>query len=159
MSNIDDIVSYEVERSIDQVNYSAVVRVVNNGNYVFTVQDQGDYTGTIYYRLKIRRSNGTTAYSPIVHVTKNVNSFFNQLNLFPNPVTHQLQVSVLARTNATTHFTVFNVSGQRVYHQQLKIMAGYTTVPITVSHLTPGVYWLMVETNGIQERRKFIKTD
>ena len=159
MTNIDDIRSYEVERSIDQVTYSAVVRVANNGQYAFTVKDPSEYSGTVFYRLKIQRHNGTTAYSPIIYVTKNVNSLFNQLHVFPNPVTNQLKVSVLARTAITTHLTVFNVSGQKVYHQQVKIMAGYTTVPITVSDLKPGVYWLMVEANGVQERRKFIKTN
>lgn len=157
MTNIDDIRSYEVERSIDQVTYSAVVRVANNGEYSFTVKDQGEYSGTVFYRLKILHNNGTIAYSPIIHVTKNVNSLFNQLNLFPNPVTTQLKVSVLARKPMTTQLTVFNVSGQRVFQQQVKIMAGYTTLPITVSHLKAGVYWLMVEANGVQERRKFIK--
>ena len=159
MTKIDDISMYEVEHSIDQVSYSAVARVANNGSYTFTVKDQGDYSGTIFYRLKIVRNNGTTAYSPIVHVTKNVNPLFNQVNIFPNPAIHQLTVSVLAKKAVSTQFSVFNVSGQKVYHQQLKLVAGYTTISVPVGQLAPGVYWLMLEANGISERKKFVKSN
>ena len=105
------------------------------------------------------RNDGTSAYSPILPVSRSVNGLFTQVNLYPNPVIHQLKVSILSKKPSVSQVAIFNASGQRVYNQQSKFVAGYTTIQIPVSHLTNGVYWLMLESGGTQERRKFVKAN
>lgn len=159
MTSIDNIRAYEIERSADQVNYSAVAHILNEGKYSFTIYDDGSFTGTVYYRLKLIRYNGTVAYSPITHITKNANEIFNLIHVFPNPATTQLRVITLVKKNMVTQFNIFDAAGRRVYHQQIKLPAGYTTLSIPVTQLSNGVYWLLLEAPGMRERRKFIKSN
>ena len=157
MISIGNISAYEVERSVNQVNYSAIARLSNDGKYLFAISDNDSFTGTIFYRLKIIRNNGTISYSQIIHVTRKGNHVFYQLNVFPNPVRHELKVSTVVKRNVVAQLTLLNAAGQSIYHDQVTLLSGNTTFVVPVSQLSPGVYLLILEAPGIQERRKFIR--
>jgi hypothetical protein len=157
MVSIDNISAYEVERSVNQVNYSAIAYVNNDGKYIFAMSNNDPFIGTIFYRLKIIRKNGMISYSQIIHVTRKGNHGFYQLNVFPNPVRHELKVSTVVKRNVVAQLTLFNASGQSIYHDQVTLLSGNSTFVVPVSQLSPGVYLLILEAPGIKERRKFIR--
>jgi Secretion system C-terminal sorting domain len=157
MRSIEDIQGYEVERSNDQVTYSLIAYVRNNGSYAFSITDKDNLSGTVFYRLKLIHADGTVAYSAIVPVTKTPNTAFSGLNIFPNPVAEQLKVSMRVRNSVKASISIFNSSGQLVHQEQHALAAGYNIITIPVSRLSRGVYWLLLEGNGMQERKRFIR--
>ncbi|MBC7829312.1 MAG: T9SS type A sorting domain-containing protein, partial [Chitinophagaceae bacterium] len=159
MVSIDNIRGYEVQRSIDQVNYSTIAHLRNDGNYTFSINDLDKLGGTFFYRLKLIRTNATVGYSTIIAITKNQQAAFDQLSIFPNPAIHQIKVSAIAKKSTVTKLNIFNASGQRVYHYEYRISAGYILLTVPVDQLSAGVYWLMLEADGLRERKKFIRAN
>ena len=159
MNSISTISSYEIERSVDQVSFSTIARFVNNGNYSFSIDDHDNPSGTTFYRLKIIRRNGSASYSAIISIIRNIDGVLSQLHIFPNPATDQLKVSTLLKKAASVQISIFNVSGQRVFDSRMRFPAGYTTIPVTSSQLANGIYWIVVEAEGLKHRRKFIKSN
>lgn len=157
MFEIRNISSYEVERSTDQVHYSTIEQLDNNAHYTFTVTDNRQFDGIAYYRLKIFRKDGTIGYSKIITVAANVTTVLENFNLFPNPVVDVLNVSIFSRRNVTTKFRIYNSTGECLYMHQFNITRGYNQFTVPVKSFLPGMYWLTIEANGIQERRKFVK--
>ena len=159
MNSIENIRVYEVERSVDQVHFSTIAYLDNNGNYSFSIKDKDNLSGTVFYRLKVIHTDGRVSYSTVLPVTKILTAAFSELNIFPNPAVHQLKITTHVRNTLSTRLSVFNSSGQLVYQQQYRLAAGYNTITIPVSQFSPGVYWLSLEGNGMQERKKFIRTN
>lgn len=157
MTSIDDVSSYELERSVDQVSFTGIGSVANNGKYSFSIIDARSSLGTTYYRLKIIRQNGSISYSSIVIITHHVSSVFNQVTVFPNPATHRLNLSIVTSKNASARIAVYNASGQRTFDRQIRLSAGYQTLSVPVSQYTPGIYLLTLDADGVSERKKFIK--
>jgi hypothetical protein len=157
MHTTENINAYEVERSIDQVYYTKIARVINNNNYAFKAIDKELLTGTAYYRLKLIYTNGHTGYSRIIALTGTVKDAIEKFTLFPNPVSQELNVTTFSHKNLTTKLSIFNTSGHRIYMANYKITPGYTKFTVPVKTLSTGVYWLLLETNGSQEGKLFIK--
>jgi hypothetical protein len=72
------------------------------------------------------------------------------LSIYPNPVDDVLVIKTA--TSLTQKIaTVFDITGKKVYNQQL------LNNELNVSSLQSGVYFLRIESNGKSIRRKFIK--
>ena len=72
------------------------------------------------------------------------------LSIYPNPVDDVLVIKTA--TSLTQKIaTVFDITGKKVYNQQL------LNNELNVSSLQSGVYFLRIESNGKSTRRKFIK--
>ncbi len=71
--------------------------------------------------------------------------------LYPNPASHQLNFS-FNNSNKSVSLTITDVLGKTVIHEN------NTTGNVAVAHLTPGVYFLSVESEGLEIARvKFMK--
>jgi hypothetical protein len=157
MHQVAGIAGYEVERSIDHVHFTTIARIDNKGEYRVAIADQEKISGTSFYRLKITRSNNTVAWSPVVKVTQQVADLLQWVNLFPNPAAQNIRVTMLAKKNMTITVSAYSTNGQRLLVKPFKLSPGYSTVYFPLSTLSPGVYWLAMEYEGVRLMKPFIR--
>ena len=109
-----------VEYSTDGDRFSEVGRVLGKGtstiinNYEF--EHQNPQTGINYYRLRQVDFDGTTDYSKIVSVTIERNTNNNPLNIYPNVVSDNREITLNIENNEPTDITIdiINMNGQIV---------------------------------------------
>jgi hypothetical protein len=157
MHQVAGIAAYEVERSIDKVHFTSMAHIDNMGDYRMLITDREKISGTSFYRLKITRTNNTVAWSAVVKVTHQVADLLQWVNLFPNPATQNIRVTVLAKKNMTITVSAYSTNGQRLLEKPFKLSPGYSTVYLPLSTLSPGVYWLAMEYEGVRVMKPFVK--
>ncbi len=138
---------FEVERSSDGVHWTfyAWVSSVNSNTtrqQEYALLDEHPLRGLNYYRLRQIDRNGKTIVYPSVSVNMGGHNHFQIIN---NPVQQGELMLFLSETdsgNATVR--LFNAVGQLARSWQLEATADQT-LPLDVSGLTGGVWFLQVE--------------
>ncbi|KUG06790.1 hypothetical protein ASU33_05520 [Solirubrum puertoriconensis] len=151
---------FEVERSIDGVNYEKVGQIAGHGttsapqNYSYTDANVGTSAAQVYYRLKQIDRDGTTAYSPVRAVSFGKELAQGNLTLYPNPAHDELTVS-LGTASQNAMVEVYTVNGLFVRKQSFDAAA---TTKLNVSSLPQGTYLLKVTTaTGSVLTSRFVK--
>jgi hypothetical protein len=159
MYETGDIQAYLLERSADQRSYQLLDSVQNQGEKQWTYTDPQNLEGTRYYRLKLLFRNGTSAYSRIVPLSRNIKRTLELTRIQPNPAVDLVQVHLYAGNSGTLKISVFNVLGQRLFRYEGKMESGNTVFNLPVSGLTPGTYLLCIEENETRCMGRFMKTE
>ena len=151
---------FVIERSDDGKLYTAIGAVVAAGNsthknrYSFT--DAGIGSGgkrVVYYRLRMRDRDGTEELSKVLLLNlKPVAGL--QVQLLGNPVQSDIRLS-LAQSTAPVKISIKDAAGKTVRNLQVKAESGTLSIP--AGTLSPGVYFLVAETNGGSNVIKFFK--
>lgn len=137
-----------VQRSSDKVSFTDIGVV--NGKPVLNEIDAyhgNDDISTIkpeiiYYRLKAVMQNGETSVSNIISVRRD-NRKGNIVQIFPNPVNDQLQVSINAATSFTTQIYILDGNGKPVKKYAENILPGNNIFTYSETRNLPnGVYYL-----------------
>lgn len=156
---------FEVQRSIDAVNYVAIgfvnsLAVAGNSsvnlNYAFTDNDVKGIKQ--YYRLKLVDLNGNSKFSNIVTIRSDIPAIISLERLYPNPAatTINLQISLPYRDKLS--ITVTDLSGHKVLQQNISAEPGVNTLPLDVSALPGGNYFIsVVSSNAGISSGKFVK--
>ena len=152
-ANEINIKAYQVEQSIDGVNFVTVGSVVakrgSNGknDYSFLANQQG--MAMAYYRLKIVENGIRSAFSRVVEVQNGISSS-KSLQIFPNPAKEQVNLvytSDAAISNA--HIILIDVVGRKVSDAVYGINQGKNTIEIPLGNVAKGVYLIQLNKNGI----------
>lgn len=153
---------FEVERSIDAVNFELIKTINGNGNtnqnIFYTTLDESPYKeGISYYRLKQIDNNGDFDYSNIEAL--NVPEGLTLINLYPNPVGDQFRISLTASTNDAVTINIRNSLGQTTRKVNGQVSKGYNSFNIDVSEFSSGNYFIEIITQSslYKVERKFIK--
>jgi subtilisin-like proprotein convertase family protein len=138
---------YEIERSVDGVNFSSTGNMASGNNpsmlqqYYFT--DLKPYAGASYYRLKQIDKDGHFTYSAIVKITLESNSLL--WTVYPNPAHTQSTIRVLSNMNKV-NIALVDASGKMVYRYYLPSVRAGEQISLPVNNLAKGIYLLKVET-------------
>ncbi|MFZ1451856.1 MAG: alpha-amylase family glycosyl hydrolase [Ferruginibacter sp.] len=160
VSNETGVLKYEVERSVNQTDFSSIGNVIavnntdNTTTYRFTdkLLPASEY---LFYRLKIIDKNGAEKYSDIVKIKRSAISF--DAFVSPNPApAGNIQFIINASNSKSLTITVFNAGGQQVYLGQQKISAGTNRHILPVKTLAAGNYILSVQDGEKEIRRNFL---
>jgi hypothetical protein len=138
---------FEVERSADGVHWTSLVWMPSLSSNTtrqqeYALLDEHPLRGLNYYRLRQIDRNGKTIVYPSVSVNMGGHNHFQIIN---NPVQQGELLLFLSEThsgNATVR--LFNAVGQLARSWQLEATADQT-LPLDVSGLTGGVWFLQVE--------------
>jgi hypothetical protein len=140
---------FNVERSIDGVNYISIRRIDASGNSTQTLNysaiDDSPLVGVSYYRLKQTDYDGETSYSDIVAVSFNRSNNLI-LKIYPNPVSSQITIEL---ESSIESIDVFNIYGSLVLTETASIFS--------VESLAPGGYYVNIKTESGIVRSHFIK--
>jgi hypothetical protein len=138
------IARYEVERSLDGIQFTGIGSVNANGSAQYSWIDINAAGGISYYRIKAISNDGGIILSSALRVN-NGNSR-TQFSIYPNPVTDRninLQLSNLSKGNYI--LSLFNNLGQQVFTRSIKFQAGYSSEVIALPATTKaGLYRLVL---------------
>ncbi|MBX9784917.1 MAG: T9SS type A sorting domain-containing protein [Chitinophagaceae bacterium] len=144
---------YEVERSADGKNFTAIAKVQPKANdysaqtYSFT---DATAVGNAYYRIKAVELNGTVKNSIILKVSgSNAKAIFS---VYPNPVQNKVVAVQCSNVDAGVYtFSIFNSTGQQVFVKTMSLQQGVLSQSLELpASLKTGIYMLRIEGVGIK---------
>lgn len=152
-SNETGLQQFELERSTDGNTFKTIGKITaaNNasGNYAFT--DKQTVTGTVYYRLKIIKADGSFTYSYALAISGNKK---DKLGIYPNPVINVLTVThPIIGSNASV--SVFNIEGKKIL--SMPLAANTTQTSFSTEGLMKGHYLLQLIDGKQTQTIKFVK--
>ena len=136
--------SYEVERSINGINFSTIGTVTgqNLGDYHFY-----DYhlpaESIVYYRLKMVDIDGKINYSKIVSVK--LRQAEAKLSIYPNPATDFISVKMSQPVSVSSKLRITDVAGRTIRMQT--IAPGASLFNVNVAQLPAGRYFIQINNN------------
>lgn len=80
----------------------------------------------------------------------NESSDNTQVTVYPNPADKQLFVRCTSQSNQPVQFSIMDLTGKTVYHQQYAVDSGNNEFSIDISSLASGVYILTLEQESIR---------
>ncbi|MHA4809776.1 T9SS type A sorting domain-containing protein [Flavitalea flava] len=154
-----DIRSYTIERSVDQVNFTALATLPDQpGVESFRYSDQTVLAGTVLYRLEWTDRQGSHFFSPIVALTRN-DIVFLSVRLHPNPARDLLGVDMFSQCGTQAVLRICNVQGQLLFSRSVSLHTGANSFTLPVQSLASGIYFLVIETKEWQQVVRFLKQE
>ncbi len=153
-----NIATYEVERSIDGTNFERVnsVKATTSSSYAAVDNNLPTNTATIYYRIKAVSEDGTFVYSATTKLTTN-QSHLTALNVYPNPVQSQLNVTVDNSSNKNFTMNLFTIQGKQVTSKS-SLTTSTGAFHLDASTLSSGIYVVeLTDDKGNILKEKFVK--
>jgi hypothetical protein len=150
ITNQDQVLYFEVQRSIDKINFEAVGKVNADpvsGMYRYTESLSslsGDYA---YYRLKIVGKKGSVQFTHILSFPLKKNAV-NSLYLFPNPVRQSVQLTLQANYDQLISVDFVDQSGKKIASRRMQVRKGVNSITLAGMDQWPnGVYFVQVRAN------------
>jgi len=131
-----NITMFEIEKSINGVQFSSAGRIKSNGTpATYRWFDANPSKGNNYYRIKAISGDGTVTYSMVQFIR-----FENDraIILFPNPIKRGGVLHLNLQNMAPGTIEIINTAGQLVYSNSSK-QTGIVSIPIS-SSLPAGEY-------------------
>ena len=139
-----NVVRYEVEHSVNGLNFTAVNTTDKNtsGNYSWT--DANALAGKNFYRIKSINQDGTIKYSQVLNAVleKNMVPF----TIEPNPISgNSIQVHFANQPKGNYRFNLMSNTGQLIFSSKVQISNGVTMHTLNInSVLASGIYQLQI---------------
>jgi hypothetical protein len=153
-----NIISYDVEKSLDGINFSFVNNSnARGGNSTYNWLDEHAALGDNFYRIKSKDNAGHIQYSRIVKVS--IDKGKPTITIYPNPVTDDfVNISFSNMPAGLYKVNLYNAAGQLIFTKPLTHAGGNAaeTMPFN-KKLSKGVYQLEVSnTEAIKKLFKLI---
>lgn len=87
---------------------------------------------------------------------KNNSSVIDKINLYPNPASQNLNVSILSNKNAKIQFHIFDIGGKEIYNIDADVTRGENNKTIDISRFPKGMYLLQLNNEEDILIEKFI---
>jgi hypothetical protein len=148
---------YNIQRSIDGVNFTDIDKVAAAGtsnvpltyNYTDVLPGMLQNAATVFYRLQAVDTDGQPSNSQIVAVDL-------KLLVFPNPVKDVLQVQANGITGQAS-LNITDANGRQVYTRDILLEQGSNSIPINISQLSSGMYYIRLSNDKDVFTKQFAK--
>jgi hypothetical protein len=150
---------YIIERSSNGLFFERLLSVpskqdTTNTLLVFTERDKLPLEGDNFYRLMVRRRDGSVVTSP-VRLLKF--SFEDAFGVHPNPTAGGLGINMKLFQNKSVELFVYNTLGEAVYSEKLdNVNSIHKSLNLQDIQLQNGVYMLTIVNNGRAFTRRFV---
>ena len=131
-----NVSSYAIEHSTNAIDFKQIGTVEAKGNTNYLYFHSNPIIGKNYYRLKILNTDGSYSYSSIrlVNFGRGI-----VVNVYPNPVKHQLNITVSNNDSKEARATLYTS-----YGQLLTNITFTANTQIDMSKYAAGMYMLQV---------------
>ena len=155
---------FEIERSIDGINFTKMGIVSGNGttamtkNYSYSDPLANVNAKVLYYRLRIIDIDGFNTFSQVVALRLDGSIVMSNMTVYPNPFTNniKLQVNSVKEENSLIRF--INMNGQEVLKRNVTLQPGENIVIIKdLEVMAPGMYIMEFGTKDGVMTQKIIK--
>jgi hypothetical protein len=151
-ANEQNNMGFEVQRSSDGVNYSAIGFVnsvapggISSGELNYSFDDNTPGTSKRnYYRLSQKDLDGRNRLSNIVVISGDKPTVIGIGGLFPNPASTLVNVIIDAPKRDKLTLVVMDAAGKTVKQQLVSVEIGSNTIPVEISNLAQGGYLVKV---------------
>ena len=142
---------FYIERSTDGIQFKTLGLVASkafNGNsninldYQYT--DAQTLPATNYYRLKQVDADGKYTYSKtlLVRFDKQGSIYIN--NIYPQPASSELHVSVESGISTKAVLSVTDVNGKMISRSAINVSAGNNIYDVDISSFSKGIYFIKI---------------
>jgi hypothetical protein len=149
---------FVIERSIDNILYEEVDRVMGNGTttsistYFYTdTKASGIPSNEIYYRIKQVDYNGKETYSDVVTLVKDA---IDAVYVYPNPTADLVTIDLNESFIESAVISIFNLEGKEI-HTTEKLNGGAIKIDLTA--FEKGPYVVVINTQHTLYTYKLIK--
>jgi len=142
---------FEVQRSIDGVNYSTVALIFTSeifGNEDYTFSEKSNAEGKTMYRLKMIEKNSNVAYSKTLLFDSKNDKQNNLLQIIGNPVTNKLTLSYQASHTIKSKLGIYNTVGHCIFTKTLMVTKGNNVWDIPVDFLQSNINYMVEVSDG-----------
>lgn len=132
--------NFDIERSIDAINYTTILNVAAKGpNYYSVVDETANFNTLYYYRFKQNDFNGNFKYS---NITSSIINSGDILKIYPNPATNQLNFFMIQKSKLDVSVELFNADGNSIFtsKQTTNLDENYT-FSINTRSYSNGIYF------------------
>ena len=153
--------SFTIEYSQDGQSFAVAGELAANGadnqTTPYVYMHVPTVAGTVFYRIRETDLDGNMYYSNMA-VVKIGNALLTTTNVFPNPFTEILQISMQLEKAGMIQVALYNAGGQLVKRFQQQGLAGLNTIAMrNLSALLPGTYLLQIKAGDYTTFEKLIK--
>ena len=146
--NDDDILSLDIEKSIDGNIFEKITTLTNSHN----LHDYLDYNiiSNSYYRIKCISKDGSTRFSNTIQLKRN--STDANFVLFPIPINSSEQLNLKINNLSSGNYAVemINTLGKSVYKEMIKHNGGNAVYPILNKRpLQAGAFTIILHSMGL----------
>jgi hypothetical protein len=155
-----------VERSLDGKLFETVKFVdgAGNSNRLINYQmiDKNAFApanvNVLYYRLKQLDFDGKFNYSSIVKIVKTESKISDNVKMYPNPFTNEINVSFVSASNQTATIEILDIQGKLIQTNSVNVFAGFNNLAINnLNVLNNGFYFVRLTVNGEKQTFKLVK--
>jgi hypothetical protein len=145
-----DINTYDIERSMDGVNFEKiktnVVDATTKGTpAMYHAKDNSPELGFNFYRLEVFPANGAPFYTNIV--STKFNDEAQRLTVYPNPADEYAMLHLEGAEGKTAILQLFNVLGQQMQTMSIDELTD-EDIRIDLDNLVDGNYYLHLTIDG-----------
>jgi len=163
-----DNAGFEIERSIDGINFTKIKALQGVGN---SVEDQHYSTSDVatqdayYYRLVQIDIDGTRNISATIFVKTDCAAFKTEgINaLYPNPINgaQKMTLKYTSNNSIAGKLTVIDIHGKIVLNNVVELREGINSFYVDIENLVNGIYFVKIENDKTQinNYKKFVKLD
>ncbi len=142
---------YQVERSTDGINFTAIGTVAAGGSSAAAAYNFDDKflpaSEILYYRLKLVDANGRFKYSNIILLRLN-SLLQNKIVVFPNPFIDRFTLQYQSLMNERIQLQLIDISGRIIKQQFYQVSKGINQIYVEAGNLPSGTYLLKLLANG-----------
>ena len=84
------------------------------------------------------------------------NEMVNSFNLYPNPATNTCMISLNNEHTGIAEMNMTDITGRSMQSIVLNLEKGKQNIPLSLASLTPGVYFVTINGNGLQQTHKLV---
>ncbi len=143
-----DIISYDVQRSADGVNYTTIETVASQGattsGHTYTFTDSYALQNQSYYRLLIHTTDGKATATEVLSVM-NKCDIISSFNVYPSPFTNQLTYEIETAEAGEYTISIIDVVGRVEVAKKLTLTQGINTINVNLDNLANAVYFTGIE--------------
>jgi len=154
-----DLDAYVVERKLGAESFFEEIAVIDavDGKTYESVDRDLERSGTYYYRLLMRDNNGHVNVSDIVSVEVKADEK-DFIHAYPNPTNSDITIVLNTREQIATHeVSLFNATGQRIYHIKFASESNYLKQSLDMRDLSDGIYTVHVKADNTSYVKKIAK--
>ena len=151
---------YELQRSTDNINFTAVYKADANGNKSYTFNDAISTSQAIvyFYRLKSVDLDGKVQYSSIVKLSRETGGYI--VTAFPNPFINNLAIMISTLKDDKADIVITNLQGQQLFKTNKPLYQGTNIIMLLqVNKLPAGSYLITISTSQKSQIIKVIKNN
>ncbi len=146
---------FDVERSIDGVNFEFIGKVEARGNSAtelnYDFLDANPKNGVNYYRLKMVDLDATFEYSNVISL-KSIRGL--DITMSPNPTRGNISLIFNQEIEGNTQIQLIDVAGRTVMNQEVTVEG---TFEVNMEQLASGTYFIRVTNGNLTFEDKILK--